>query len=420
MEGRKEGPARIGSRSLASKTHEQMKVKKRKRLRVIKGDYFYTTAEDAADIKKITGSLFINFAEDAIMPALTDVLGHVYIRAKNASLPALTNVGSISIWEEGAYLPVLTNVDDAITIRASGMSLPMLTVVGSFLYIYAENVNLPALTVVVRYLYVLAENANMPALTSVGSLDIDKEGANLPMLTNVDGNLSIRAKDTIIPALTRVKSIHVRAENVSLPMLADIEEALSVRAGRASMPALTSVGSLRIPAGGASIPATIAKRTSPSTAKRKHFEAILSCGYLFADGIFAKIHGTSKKVDDFDVYRITICGESKRSFAVVRRSDLICSHGKTLKKAFEDLIYKVSDRDSSKYKNWTLDTKITKAEAIASYRVITGACEEGCRNFIESIGGGKDQYTVAEVIEETAGMWGNDEYVQFFMLNAAK
>ena len=95
--------------------------------------------------------------------------------------------------------------------------------------------------------------------------------------------------------------------------------------------------------------------------------------------------------------------------------DGVFSHGDTIKEAKESLLYKISSRDKTAYESWTLDKKITKREAIESYRVITGACESGVRHFVESIGKTKRRYTVQEIIDITKGQYGNDAYVRFFV-----
>ena len=92
------------------------------------------------------------------------------------------------------------------------------------------------------------------------------------------------------------------------------------------------------------------------------------------------------------------------------------AHGATLKEAKDSLIYKIADRDKSKYDNWTKDTIVTHAEAIESYRVITGACAMGTRHFCEVVLGNKkkDKYTIAEVIELTKGQYGSESFASFF------
>lgn len=101
---------------------------------------------------------------------------------------------------------------------------------------------------------------------------------------------------------------------------------------------------------------------------------------------------------------------------IVTDGDGKWAHGATLKEAKESLIYKITGRDTTKYKTWSLDTVITHAEAIEAYRTITGACAFGTRHFCETILGEskKDKYTVAEVIKLTKGQYGAETFTNFF------
>ena len=94
--------------------------------------------------------------------------------------------------------------------------------------------------------------------------------------------------------------------------------------------------------------------------------------------------------------------------------DGVYSHGATLKEAKESLIYKISDRDKSMYEDYTLETVVTFEDAVKMYRVITGACEAGTRNFVESLTKRKKKYKVAEIIEQTQGQYGNETFKEFF------
>ena len=90
------------------------------------------------------------------------------------------------------------------------------------------------------------------------------------------------------------------------------------------------------------------------------------------------------------------------------------SHGDTIKQAKADLIYKISNRDTSQYADLTLDSVVTKAEAIKMYRVITGACESGTKHFVSGLTKTKAKYTIAELIKLTAGQYGNETFAKFF------
>ena len=58
---------------------------------------------------------------------------------------------------------------------------------------------------------------------------------------------------------------------------------------------------------------------------------------------------------------------------------------------------------------------LTTEDAIACYRSITGACSFGVRDFVEKTGADiTKSYTVAEIIEMTAGRYGHDIFAAFF------
>ena len=90
------------------------------------------------------------------------------------------------------------------------------------------------------------------------------------------------------------------------------------------------------------------------------------------------------------------------------------SHGETIKQAKEDLKFKISDRDTSEYKNYTLDTSVTQAEAIRMYRIITGACEAGTKHFVSSLPKLKRKYKISEIIKLTKGQFGAETFKKFF------
>ena len=139
-----------------------------------------------------------------------------------------------------------------------------------------------------------------------------------------------------------------------------------------------------------------------------NFECFLKMGFLFADNILAKIIDKKK-----NVYKIQICGQTKVSYCI--EVDGIFSHGETIKQAKESLLYKISDRDTTKYDNYTLDTVVTFEQAIKMYRCITGACEDGTKHFVENVLQDiRKKYTVKEVIELTKGQYNNKQLQEFF------
>lgn len=130
--------------------------------------------------------------------------------------------------------------------------------------------------------------------------------------------------------------------------------------------------------------------------------------HIIADGILSKIIKQKG-----DVYKVANHGETKVTY-LIKQGD-IYSHGDTLQEARESLVYKLSDRDTSKYDDYTLDTKVTKNEAIQMYMAITGACEGGTRYFVENNADKiKDEFTIAEIVELTQGQYNHEMFKEFF------
>ncbi len=140
------------------------------------------------------------------------------------------------------------------------------------------------------------------------------------------------------------------------------------------------------------------------------FETWLERGYVQADGIFQKFVAR-KKLGDIEVFTVQNFPKKEESF-VVRRGDTF-SHGQTVEKAIEDLRYKLTDRDTSRFESWTPETIVAIDDAIQSYRAITGACEFGTKHFCDGIEL-PEEITVAEIIKRTKGQFGNEQYREFF------
>lgn len=128
---------------------------------------------------------------------------------------------------------------------------------------------------------------------------------------------------------------------------------------------------------------------------------------IIADGILSEVIEHKG-----NVYKVKNYGKDNISY-LVQDGD-VYSHGRTLKEAKESLIYKLSNRNTSQYKGYTLDTKVSKKEAIQMYRAITGACEQGTKMFVKSLERAPKNLTIKEIIELTEGQYGNDTFKKFF------
>lgn len=130
--------------------------------------------------------------------------------------------------------------------------------------------------------------------------------------------------------------------------------------------------------------------------------------YILADDRFSEV--VSQKGN---VYKLKDVNKENYYYLVTDGNGNY-AHGDTIKNAKEDLIYKTSDRDKSKYENIDINAKYSFNECIEMYRTITGACAIGTRDFIESKGIKKKAFSVVEISELTKGSHGSSEFNNFF------
>ena len=131
------------------------------------------------------------------------------------------------------------------------------------------------------------------------------------------------------------------------------------------------------------------------------------------DGIYCVV--LSEK--DIGSVRIRHCQKSKfkdgklvgDKFYVASR-DGENAHGDSISDAIEELVFKGGVRDVEQYRDMPLDTVKTPSEWALIYRMVTGACQFGTREFIKSKGEMKASYSLAEILSETNGAYGHDQF----------
>ena len=130
--------------------------------------------------------------------------------------------------------------------------------------------------------------------------------------------------------------------------------------------------------------------------------------YIKVDGIFTEV--ISKKGN---VYKVKKLNE-KEEFFIVGDGNGKFAHGKTLKEAKEDLIFKISNRNKEEFKNLKLDSVLKFKDAVECYRVITGACSFGTKDFVKTNNIEEKDYSIKEIIKLTKGKYGNETFKNFF------
>lgn len=130
--------------------------------------------------------------------------------------------------------------------------------------------------------------------------------------------------------------------------------------------------------------------------------------HILCDGRFSEV--VSKKGN---VWKLKDLNKDNEYYLISDGKDKY-SHGNTIKQAKKDLIYKISKRDKSIYNNIDINKKLPFAECVEMYRVITGACSTGAKNFVETKNIKPKTYSVTEIARLTQGSYGHKEFLIFF------
>jgi len=140
---------------------------------------------------------------------------------------------------------------------------------------------------------------------------------------------------------------------------------------------------------------------------RKDIEPLLTWQdgkYRKIDGIFCEILSQKKNI---------IKAKTRNKIAYIFTKDGVYAHGKNIKQAYRDWLFKTSPRDMEQYENLkTTEVKDLNYWAIC-YRTITGACSFGTENFIEHTEL-KDKMTLKDVLKITNGQYGSNTFKEFF------
>ena len=261
-------------------------------------------------------------------------------------------------------------------------------------------------------------------LTVGGSLYLRDTGiTSLPDNLTVGGSLYLRNTGiTSLPDnLTVGGSLYLSDTGItSLPDNLTVGGSLDLRnTGITSLPDnLTVGGSLDLRDTGITDTSKV-NRTLSAEARRKIAAKQNMCltwewsgrTYIKVDGIFSvvdKHHG--------NVWCVHQLGSKKQTY-IVTDGENHYAHGDSIDEARKDLVYKICDRNKSEYESLTLESKLTYNEAVECYRVITGACSAGTRDFCKNIlpeSKRKEKYTVREIIELTKGQYGSEAFKNFF------
>jgi len=121
----------------------------------------------------------------------------------------------------------------------------------------------------------------------------------------------------------------------------------------------------------------------------------------FTDGVFTYVLSNKSGVKKVKT-------EQGKTLYVVHDDNGNSAHGKTIKEARADLVYKaVAKFDGA------IPKKATGKEWVGIYRAVTGACGAGVRHFVEQTGKSLDDtYTAKEIAKLVKGQYGAEKFAE--------
>ena len=155
--------------------------------------------------------------------------------------------------------------------------------------------------------------------------------------------------------------------------------------------------------------------TNPNNYKKLNEGDYVPKRYIVADGNLTHIKSKRTLPNGYTYYHGKIKGTN------VLTDGEFYSHCKSIKDGMRDIAFKkLKDRGQKQFKNLTLDSVLKTDDMINMYRIITGACQQGTENFVNSLGRLKSEYTVREAIEITKGQYHANIFEDFFNQEAEK
>jgi hypothetical protein len=139
--------------------------------------------------------------------------------------------------------------------------------------------------------------------------------------------------------------------------------------------------------------------------------------FICCDGIFTEVLKTGRCF-----WKLKKQGGKKDVCFLVTDGNGLYAHGNSIKEAKADLMYKINGNESKEiYRDLTFDSVLSLSDAIRCYRVITGACFFGVKNFVESNGlEDTKEISISKIVEITKNNYGGECFKEFFATHACE
>ena len=130
--------------------------------------------------------------------------------------------------------------------------------------------------------------------------------------------------------------------------------------------------------------------------------------YLYADGILTHVK-RDKRIGAYTYYVGKIPGRD------VISDGTHYAHCGSVRDGISELAFKTAkDRGAEQYRSVDIGEEIPTGDAIVMYRVITGACQQGTKRFVDSLPAVRDRYTVRQIIDMTRDQYGGEAFRRLF------
>lgn len=128
------------------------------------------------------------------------------------------------------------------------------------------------------------------------------------------------------------------------------------------------------------------------------------------DGI-ATILRSKKNREGFEISKGTFFNTKKECF--VAKKDKYTAHGETIRQAIEDVNFKYL-QENSNVQDIVNQVKSTNKITVSQFRLITGACSTGCKNFLTEKGVTVTEMELPKAMKLLKGAFGWNTMQQYF------
>ena len=127
---------------------------------------------------------------------------------------------------------------------------------------------------------------------------------------------------------------------------------------------------------------------------------------------YTMIIDSTKKKGDFTIFKCRYFGGKFEPCYVAQKGEFF-AHGKTIKKAIEDVNFKELQKNLN-VDGLVAEIKAKKTISVPEYRLLTGACFLGCKNFLQQNKLKETEFPLKKVLKITKNQYGGNRIQELF------